>query len=103
MNPVPFTPYASSSVGNSFQIKSDGYIQGMARPDPAIQNELAAGVLSSAETVPMFGGVAIQELIAATGANTGGNVKRAVSDATLTGFCVSNQNSAAIKTPSSQV
>lgn len=100
---LPFTPYSTTNVTGSFQVQSGGYIQGMARPDPAIQNELAAGILATTETVPMWAGVAIMENIPTASANTGGNIQRATTNAQITGFSVSNQNSAAIKTPQSEV
>lgn len=98
---LPFNPALTSNVVGSFKAQSTGYIQGIARPDPAIQNSLAAGILASTETLPMWGGVAIMENIATATSNTGGNIQRADTNAHITGFSVYNQNGAALKTPQS--
>jgi len=100
---LPFNPYSTTNVVGSFQAQSGGFIQGIARPDPAVQNELAAGILASTETIPMWGGVGIQEFIPSSTAQTGGNIVRAASNTVITGFSVSNQNTAALKTPQSEV
>ena len=100
---LPFTPYGTTNVTGSFQSQSGGFIQGIARPDPAVQNELAAGILASSETIPMWAGVGIEEYIPTSTSQTGGNIIRAAAQTGLTGFTVSNQNTAAIKTPQSEV
>lgn len=103
MAEISINPSLTTNAAGSFNVQSLGFIAGMALDDPSVRNELAGGYLDSAETLPMWGGVAIEELIAATTESRGPSIKRAVSDATLTGFSVFNQNHAAINTPQSPV
>jgi hypothetical protein len=91
---VNFNPMAVASYGDNFKISSDGYIQGDAILDPATRFELVAGVVASTETIPMWGGVAITETLASSA--IGNNLARAVSDAAITGFAISNQTHNAI-------
>lgn len=101
---ISFNPYLTSTAAGSFSVQSDGYVQGVALDDPAIRNSLAGGSLATTETLPMWGGVAIQELLAASTANgpTGNNVGRATTNARITGFSVFNQANAWVTSPQSQ-
>jgi hypothetical protein len=99
---ITFNPYLTTNAEGSFSIKSEGYVQGMAMDDPAIRNSLAGGVVSSAEEYPMYGGIAIQELIPAGGV-LGGTLARSTDLATISGFTVFNQGHAGITTPQSPV
>lgn len=105
-------PMQTTNAAGTFRKLSDGFIQGIAMDDPAIRNALAGGVLSSDETLPMWGGVGISELIAAlpTSSNhveeLGNNIRRATGLASalaLTGFSVFDQNHSALITPQSTV
>jgi hypothetical protein len=109
-----FNPYLQTTAAGMFNIESDGYIVGTAHPDPATRYHLAGGWLAATETLPMFGGVAISENIPqerppVTRADTalGGSVARATANTvtsaagSITGFCVFDQNYAAVNTPQS--
>src|SRR5579859_7317370 len=109
---VTINPVLTSVASGSFQIDSVGYIQGTALDQPAIRNSLAGGVLASTETLPMWGGVGISELVpgaASTPATVlGGPIKRATNvtantAGVLTGFSVFDQNYSAINSPQSPV
>ncbi len=100
---ININPTLTTNAAGSFQVQSLGYIQGVALDDPAIRNELAGGYLDSGETLPMWGGVAVEELTGDVTESRGNSIKRAVSDVTLTGFSVFNQNHAAINSPQSPV
>lgn len=109
---LTFNPYVTSNATGSFNATSAGYIQGLALDDPAIRNELAGGILASTETLPMWGGVGISELIPGLAGNPspvlGGSIGRATTltaQATgqLTGFSVFNQNHSAVNSPQSPV
>lgn len=54
-----------TTVGNGLfdGASSDGLVQGNAYPDPAIRYQLRTGILSSAETLPMWGGVGIYQFV----------------------------------------
>lgn len=101
---MSFNPYLTTNAAGSFSVQSDGYVQGAAQDDPSIRNLLAGGVLASTETLPMWGGVAISESIAAATANNslGGNIARATALTNLTGFSVLNQAHNWVNSPQSQ-
>lgn len=105
-------PMQTTNAAGSFRNVSDGFIQGMSMDDPAIRNELAGGVLSSLETLPMWGGVGISELIPTPLSSTthsttlGGDIRRATlltGSLPLTGFSVFDQAHHMINTPQSPV
>ena len=106
---VTLNPILITNAAGTFSTNIDGYIQGFAEDDPAVRYQLTGGVLGLAETVPMWGGVPIQETLSPiTGAGTVDQslkttVFRATSQATVTAFSVFNQNYAAINTPQSPV
>lgn len=110
---IAFDPYKTTNGLGSFSIQSDGYVQGMSLDDPSARYRLAGGLLGSAETLPMWGGVGISETTSPiTGGTpsgaTGGTITRAtnLTAATagkLTGFSVFDQNYSAVNTPTSPV
>lgn len=92
---ISFNPYGTSQPQNSFLLESQGYIQGAVDDDPSAYQWLAGGILASTETLPMWGGVPVEELVnlPATGSDgLGGNVKRAASQVTITGWSVWSAN-----------
>ena len=115
---INFNPYPQTTAGGMFNIESDGFVVGTAMPDPAARFALAGGWLAVAETLPMFGGVAINESIPTERSTApatptrpeialGGVIARATTLAagagTTTGFCVFDQNYAAYNSPQSPV
>lgn len=105
---INLNPYVTTNAPGTFGVFSDGLVQGTAMADPSTRFALAGGLLASTETLPMWGGVAIQENI--PGATSvlnnqalGGNVLRAADYAHLTGFSVFDQNYSAVNTPQSPV
>jgi len=109
-----FNPYIQTTAAGMFTIESDGLIVGTAYPDPAQRFQLAGGWLSQSETLPMYGGVAINESIpqerppvSRVDVALGGIIARATTLAagagTCTGFCVFDQNYAAVNNPQSPV
>lgn len=109
---ITFNPVITTNAAGSFNIESAGYVQGTALDQPSIRNTLAGGVLKSTETLPMWGGVGISELIAgATGQPSevlGSLITRATNNTAhttgqLTGFSVFDQNYSAINSPQSPV
>ena len=77
MAEISINPSLTTNAAGSFNVQSLGFIQGLALDDPAVRNELAGGYLDAAQTVPMWGGVAIEELIAAVTESRGPSIKRA--------------------------
>ena len=115
---IAFNPYLQTSAAGMFNIESDGFVVGTAMPDPAARFALSGGWLAQTETLPMFGGVAISELIPTERSTApatptrpdialGSVIARATTLAagagTTTGFCVFDQNYAAVNTPQSPV
>ncbi|TKI02733.1 hypothetical protein [Martelella alba] len=103
-NAPGMNPILTTNAAGSFSVQSNGLMQGMVFDDPETRYSLAAGILSTAETLPMWGGVGIFERIPADGQNPlGPVVGRAASFAALAGFSVFNQAHNGITTPQSNV
>jgi hypothetical protein len=112
---VSFNPVLTSTATGSFNVQSDGYVQGQAMDSPANRNDLNGGVLASTQTLPMWGGCAVSEnvpsssLLSANGiTQLGGTIIRATTltaQATgqLTGFSVFDQAHSMISSPQSPV
>lgn len=103
MAEISINPSLTTNAAGSFNVQSLGFIVGMALDDPAIRNELAGGYLHADEALPMWGGVAIEELIGLSTESRGPAIKRAATNPLLTGFSVFNQNHAGINSPQSPV
>lgn len=109
---VSINPYLQSTAAGFFNTTAAGLVQGMSLDNPATRYALANGVLSSVETIPMWGGVGISEVVPGA-ANTpnnalGGLITRATTltaaaAGQLTGFSVFDQNYSAINSPQSPV
>lgn len=112
---IPFDPYTTGNASGNFSVASDGWVQGLAMDDPDYRNWLTGGVLASTETLPMWGGCAINEALNAINVplvgtnNPIGNLITRATNVTVgaagqvTGFSVYNQAYAMPITSSSQV
>lgn len=60
---VSFNPGITTTAAGSFNVTSLGLTQGSAYDDPAVRYALSGGVLASTETLPMWGGCGIYNLI----------------------------------------
>src|ERR1700749_1371679 len=94
---IPFNWQATTVAAGTFNISSTGYVQGTFVDDPATRNELAAGIVSTAGVLPMYGWISICETTTPnTGTNApsdsqGGIISRATTvtanaTGTITGF-----------------
>ena len=103
-NAVAFNIGATTNAAGLFNTQAAGLYAGIYMDDPSTRYKLAGGVLASTETLPMWGGVGLQELIPTGGLDVRGNqIKRSTIQTNLTGFAVFNQNGAAINSPQSPV
>ncbi|SMG37289.1 hypothetical protein [Cedecea sp. NFIX57] len=101
---LSLNPMATTNALGSFGVKSDGYIQGVALDDPANRFNLAAGTVAPTETKPLWGGLAIAELLPGIQSSPrGSTIRRAMSVAELEGFTVFNQAHNGLTTPQSPV
>lgn len=106
-----FNPFAMTNVQDSFSVQSNGFWQGDLQADPAGRFQLAAGVIKSTETLPIWGGMAVfEETPAATPANgyAGSIIGRftstlAVAGKHVAGFTVFNGTYSLPTTPQSPV
>ena len=106
-----FNPFAMTNVQDSFSVQSNGFWQGDLQADPAGRFQLAAGVIKSTETLPMWGGIAIfEDTPPATPANgyAGSIIGRFTSDMVVSGkkiagFTVFNGTYSLPTTPQSPV
>lgn len=60
---ISIDPNVTTTASGTFNITATGLIQGTAYPDPATRFALAGGLLATAETLPMWGGVGLFENI----------------------------------------
>lgn len=114
---ITINPALQSNASGTFGVQWDGLIQGMAYPDPATRFALAGGILDPNETLPMWGGVGISEIIPTPpgsppqtpDVSLGGKIARATNVTggstvkNLTGFSVFDQGYSAINSPQSPV
>lgn len=91
-NLISFNPQLTTSPLNTFQVETEGYVQGSYFDDPSTRQWLLAGQLASTVAQPIWGGMSISEMVNAPNTNQGGNtLELAAAYASLTGFTVSNQ------------
>lgn len=107
---VSFNPGITTNAAGSFNVSSVGLIQGTAYDSPNTRFDLAGGILATTETLPMWGGVGVTELIpGASGGPSvtlGGVIARATAltgSTALTGFSVFDQAYGMFNTPQSPV
>lgn len=89
MNDNPFA--TGAPFLNSYRTESTGFIQGDAQDDPVVKMSLAAGVVASSVTVPLWPGMGIAEHIPTSAANLTGPLVTEATATDLTGFTVVNQ------------
>lgn len=103
-NTIPFNPAQTTNAAGLFVTTAQGSYPGVYVEDPATRYFLAGGVLASAETLPMWGGVGISEKIPTGGySQLGSTVSRATAQTNLSGFAVFNQEGAWLSSPQSPV
>ncbi len=104
MSVLTVNPMQTTNAKGTFNIKSEGFIQGVAIDDPAARYALAFGALSNSEIKPMWGGVAVNELLPGVNPSArGANIKRATTLSELVGISVFNQAHNGLVTPQSPV
>jgi len=114
---ITINPQLTSNAAGTFGVEWDGFIQGVAMPDPVARYALAGGRLLAAAALPMWGGVGISEAVPSPQGSPpttpdvmlGGAVDRATNVTggstalNLTGFSVFDQNYSMINSPQSPV
>jgi hypothetical protein len=100
---ISFNPYATQNFLGSFSVTSDGFIQGSSMDDPNTRYFLSGGTVATTETIPMWGGLPIQESIPLSNSDgaLGGAINRATTNAGITGFTVFDQGFSMVSTTSS--
>jgi hypothetical protein len=111
---IPFNPYGTTNAAGTFTVATDGGVQGTFMDDPAVRFALAGGILSTSETIPMWGGVGIYRQIPTVGTTSpdpslgtvvgrATNLTSAQTAKYLSAFSVFNQAHAMVTTTSSPV
>jgi len=108
MGTVSLNPYLTTNAQNSFLLQSDGFVAGTFQDDPALRYALEAGVVSSSQSTPLYGGLPVTLTLAAPGpggssSGLGSTIALATAEGNLDGFVVFNQASAGPITSSSNV
>lgn len=95
-------PYKSGNFAGTFVPSAKGFIQGGYAADGVAKTKLVAVKGAATETLPFWGGIAVQEKMSAAmgGINT---IARATSYATCTGFTVNAQNYTSLVTTDNTV
>ena len=100
---INFNPFLTSQPQNTFLSPTQGYMQGTIYDDPVARLQLMGGYIDSGETVVMWGGLPICEMVNLTAAGAsdglGPDVKRATSQATTTGWSVFTQAGSMVLIP----
>src|SRR5579859_1843144 len=100
---VTINQLLTTNAAGSFNVSAVGTVQGTFYDDPAVRYALAGGVLASAETIPMWGGVGIFEDVPGAAGGPVGRATALTGSKALTGFSVFNQAHAMIQSPQSPV
>lgn len=110
---ISLQPMVTTNAAGLFNVNSTGFTQGDALDDPAVKFALVGGVLSTAATLPLWGGVPIAETIPTAqqgfyagdtqpGTDTlGSTLIQATAATAPTGIAVYNQAFGGITTPQS--
>lgn len=108
---IAINPALMTVAAGSFFVTSEGYIAGFALDDPALRNEICAGIVSPSATAPMWGGEAITESLptaptepeASSGLadSVTSVLALATAETNITGFTVFNQSAAMYQSPQS--
>jgi len=91
---ITFNPYGTSQPQDSFLLQTQGLVQGAPYDDTVSRLWLEGGILATTETVVMWGGVPITEVINTPGVGSeglGNTVKRATSQTNATGWSTNLQ------------
>lgn len=103
---ISFNPYTTNQPQASFLLQTQGYVQGAPYDDPIARLWLAGGILASSETIAMWGGVPIEEMINLAGSGSDGlgpTIKRATSQVTATGWSTNLQANSMVIVPGGSV
>lgn len=117
MSGITINPVQTTVAAGTFGVQWDGLIQGMEMPDPAVRFFLASGYLDPTAALPMWGGVAISEIIPTFPSSPPitpdvalqGKINRATNISTVgaalsvTGFSVFSQAYGMVNSPQSPV
>ena len=99
---ISLNPMATTNALGLFSTNSNGFTQGDAQDDPAVKFALAGGVLSTAATSPVWGGIPVQEFVPSSNSNVlGSTLLQATTSAIPQAIVVFNQGFGGITTPSS--
>ena len=98
---ISLQPMATTNAAGLFSTNSNGFTQGDALDDPAVKFALVGGVLSTSATVPLWGGIPIQEYVSDNGGTLGSTVIQADATHVPQGIAVYNQAFGGITTPQS--
>jgi len=102
---ISFNPFKTYGDSPSFNVSSQGYVQGDAQDDPALQLLLESGIVSTAVTTQIHAGQPLTVGAAVRGnQNTyGGSVVKPLVVNHINAWCVSNRNYNGIITPGNPV
>lgn len=99
-----YNPALTGNIQGSFAVQTRGFIQGALLENPTTYGQEYGGVLATAETIPMWGGVALYANIPAAGSEQLGQVVgRALTNSAIVGFSLYEHAGNAIMLPGNGV
>ncbi|HEO9044224.1 TPA: hypothetical protein QIF36_002391 [Enterobacter kobei] len=104
MSDISFNPYRTYGVDPGFTVETEGFVQGDALPDPAVEQQLCSGELDGGVTSPVYPGVGLIERITKGGDQ--GSILTSVTAGSLAqcnAFAVSNRAYHMILSPGNSV
>lgn len=103
---VSLQPFVTTTSQNSFQVQTDGFIQGFFQDSPVTRYALEGGVVSASQATPIWGGLPLTLTVPAPGllgssSGIGPAATVATTAATIDAWCCLNQAAAGIITANS--
>ena len=103
---ISLAPYETTNSETSFLLQTDGFVAGTFLDNPAGRYALESGLVSASQATPLYGGLPITLDVPAPGSGgassgLGSTILAATAESNVDAFCVFNQASAGVITPSS--
>ncbi len=105
MSNISFNPATTTSPQNTFLGQTNGYVQGTFQDDPTSRLWLAGGTVATGTTVPVYGGMALSEVVAPVNNDTTGSTLSVAPPiaGSINAWSVFNQGYNGIITPGNSV
>lgn len=101
---ISINPMLTTGPSGAFLLSTQGFMAGVALDDPGLRYQLEGGAISASQSTPLYGGLAVELLVPAPGAEVmGPTILSASSSGTVNAWTVFNQSSNGILVPGGNV